>query len=266
MKPKHLIQFGTVFFVALLIFVLYFRNSVYEMRQGDLQFKPVPKLHEAVIEADKNKVEQLIKDGADIDELAAIFGRGGRETPLCVAAHAGNKDIIETLIAYGADVNKECPLRYAVRGNWKDIAVILMDNGADVNGSRRGNIPLPLIAVAERGNIEMLKLLIDRGIDIPPDPDAPNSWDSPIHIAARRGHKEMVELLLSHGVKVDTPKMDQKPLHSAAAWGRIEVAELLVTHGAQVNSKGENGVTALRNAAIGGYPEMVNGSSITAPR
>lgn len=57
-------------------------------------------LHQAVEAGDMEKVQTLIRRGADVDAR----GHWGR-TPLHVAARYGRIDIVRLLIAHGADIN-----------------------------------------------------------------------------------------------------------------------------------------------------------------
>jgi len=64
------------------------------------------------------------------------------ETPLHKAAGGGYENIVELLIASGADANAknaygETPLHEAAVGGHKSIAELLIANGADANAKRR---------------------------------------------------------------------------------------------------------------------------------
>ena len=80
-------------------------------------------------------VELLIAEGADVN----AEGIGGM-TPLFAAANTigGHKEIVELLIANGADVDAKdmvgrTPLHRAVGEDHKEIVELLIANGADVN-------------------------------------------------------------------------------------------------------------------------------------
>jgi len=77
----------------------------------------------------------------------------------------------------------------------------------------------------------------------------------PIHSVAQRGNKELVEILLSRGVDINTLSEcagQWSPLHHAAHHGRLEVAKYLIEKGADVNREaGSDGATPLMSAITG---------------
>jgi len=127
-------------------------------------------------------------------------------TPLHLAAVNGHKDVVEFLIAKGADMNARItvgmntgctPLHKAASAGQKDIVEILIANGADVN------------AVA-------------------------NDGETPLHEAATWGHKDVVELLVVKGADLKSRNnYGTTPLRKAAMFGQKEIAELLRGFGAK---------------------------------
>ena len=90
------------------------------------------------------------------------------------AVTKNNKDKVENLITKGADVNyvkeagpwmKVSVLITAVNNQNIDIAKLLLDNKADVNW-KDGFKTSAILYAANTGSIEMVKLLLEKGADI----------------------------------------------------------------------------------------------------
>jgi len=118
-------------------------------------------LHSALYMKDEAKARSLIEGGADVSRRTS---QG--TTPLSRAVGVGFKDIIELLIAKGADVNAKdnwnwTPLHSAVYGH-KDIVELLITEGANVN-ARDGGSRTPLFYAKDQGNNEIVELLRKHG-------------------------------------------------------------------------------------------------------
>jgi len=112
---------------------------------------PSVDIWEAASEGNIQAVKQHLAAGTDFELRCTACGL----TVLGHAAWGGHKEIVELLIAEGADVNAKrntgvTPLHHAAWNGHKEVAELLIANGADVNakiegGSHKGNTPLPLI-------------------------------------------------------------------------------------------------------------------------
>ena len=93
-------------------------------------------------------------------------------TPLHKAAYEGYREIVELLIAKGADVNAKggvtkgtIPLHKAASNGHKEVAEVLIAKGADVNAkSENGRTSLHNAALS--GHKEVVELLISKGADL----------------------------------------------------------------------------------------------------
>ena len=113
---------------------------------------PSVDIWEAASEGNIQAVKQHLAAGTDFELRCTACGL----TVLGHAAWGGHKEIVELVIAEGADVNAKrntgvTPLHHAARNGHKEVAELLIANGADVNakiegGSHKGNTPLPLIS------------------------------------------------------------------------------------------------------------------------
>ena len=89
-----------------------------------------PLLTTAAKNGNKEIVELLIANGADVNEK-----NGSGETALMYAASAGHKEIVELLLSKNADINAKTELgatamRLANGSNHKDVADLLQQRGA----------------------------------------------------------------------------------------------------------------------------------------
>jgi len=118
-------------------------------------------LHFALYMKDETKARSLIEGGDDVSRRTP-YGT----TPLDRAVVAGFKDIVELLIAKGADVNAKdnwdwTPLHSAVYGD-KEIVELLIAKRANVN-ARNGGSRTPLWYAQEEGHTEIVELLRKHG-------------------------------------------------------------------------------------------------------
>lgn len=119
-------------------------------------------------------------------------------TPLGMATHFGNENIVHFLLKNGADPNlasengyRVYPLYVAIDSNFEGIAKILIEAGAEVNIIQASQMT-PLHAAAKNGNIEMLILLLEKGalVDIKNDQGKTAS-----DLAFEKGHGEIAQIL-----------------------------------------------------------------------
>ncbi|UCC74906.1 MAG: ankyrin repeat domain-containing protein [Gemmatimonadota bacterium] len=113
---------------------------------------------------------------------------------------------MEYLLSYGADVNatnleQETPLYWAVLRNDDDLVALLLQHGADTEiPESYGRTPLLLVA-RETGEADMARRLLDGGADV----NAEDRFgDTPLGLAAWRGFGDLVDLLLDRGAEVPT--------------------------------------------------------------
>jgi uncharacterized protein len=107
----------------------------------------------------------------DDPSQAAAFSEDGF-TPLHLAVFAQRGEATRVLIEHGADVNARStgaiarvpPLGTAAFVASVPLATLLLDSGADVNGRGEGDFTA-LHTAAQRGDEELVRLLLDRGAD-----------------------------------------------------------------------------------------------------
>ena len=142
----------------------------------------------------------------DLEALAAelpedtTVDRATLIRPLYFAAQRGHEDVVAYLLARGASADAATQfgsaLQIAARGNHVPTMLALLGAGADPNLSAGEIGNTPLHDAAERGAIDAMKLLIERGADV----NARNKSDNPpIHNAATKGHLDAVAMLRANG-------------------------------------------------------------------
>ncbi len=92
-----------------------------------------------------------------------------------------------------------------------------------------------------------------------------------VHIAAEKGQIEVIKLLYAHGADIHARAHDgATPLHAAAFNGQVEVIKLLHALGADIHALNENGATPVLLAAYEGHLEAIEtlharGADINTP-
>ena len=162
----------------------------------------------------------LLNAGADQNaEFDAELGVDD-STPIAVAARAGNRVLVETLIAKGANANDErgdqSPLAAAVSSGEIGTVRVLLGARADPEGRATGF--RPLLDAADGGHLEIVSALLDAGAD----PNVAEDDMTALHHAVESNSEDMariVDLLLRHGASQREPygAMHDPPLHLALA-------------------------------------------------
>jgi uncharacterized protein len=112
-----------------------------------------------------------------------------------------------------------------------------------------------LRAAVDRGEVDVVKHLLDRGVD-------KNNQDaygqSLIMTAVSNHHVEIVALLIAAGADVNAANQYHiTPLAVAAEQGHLDLVNMLVAAEAKVNARDTAGGTALSVAILRGYQEIV---------
>lgn len=97
--------------------------------------KGVPPLHVAIRAGAANSVAVLLEHAVDVDAIASDRG----STPVAEAVGVGNQEVLETLIARGADIRTpnatgQSPLMIAIGRKDEASALLLLDAGAEATG------------------------------------------------------------------------------------------------------------------------------------
>ncbi|KPA15410.1 Ankyrin-1, partial [Candidatus Magnetomorum sp. HK-1] len=147
----------------------------------------------------------------------------------------GHIGTVKLLIKYGIDVdyfdNIETPLIHAVKLGEIKIAKELLKAGANVNGQDKNN-RTALYAAIEKGNYNLVKLLIDHGIKI----TYFDKEKTPLIHAAMLGNERITKLLIDDGVKLNEVDDNCKTaLHAAISSNNSNIVGLLIQKGININ-------------------------------
>lgn len=184
---------------------------------------------------------KLAEKGAELD-VVDEFG----ESALHHAARAGNVRTCRWLLEQGLDINAKSykglsPVAMAAVENELDAVRFLLESGAKLPAEAEerdlilaGAIKKPLLHLAaERGNLEMCKLLVRHGARFLDEPD---DKEKLLHAAVRSGSVDMCRYAVNFNPNVNV--VDEKeltPLHHAVMAADYDLCVFLLSHGADVN-------------------------------
>lgn len=194
---------------------------------------------------DARKVRLLLAKGAEVN---AKSEQG--HTALSIAvARAGAREVVRILLDHGANVRVMNLLGAAVQKEDLPLIKLLLEKGADINDRRIiGADPvLPPKRQAELAQAAAQK-------NPPPQPlrmgPAGAAGATPIMYAAMNGNMEIIALLLERGVDIHARAAGNRTvLMMAAMMGQLQAVRLLLEKGAELNVKDDWGYTPLLYAA-----------------
>ena len=217
-----------------------------------------------------------------------------KRTPLIMAARAGSKRCVETLLKNKADPfmtdaegnNALTQAAYFGHAEVVEVLAKLKADGADgssaaevgetpvcptINRKENAEEQTALVLAARRGHLQTVQALLRRGADVHlPDKNGLTAlmW------ACNRGHDAIIPLLIASGERNERDGMPQRlatddqrlatdkegmtALMHAAHNGHVQAAEILVVEGWDLLDRNNHGMTALMLAARSGVKEMVH--------
>ncbi|CAB1455779.1 unnamed protein product [Pleuronectes platessa] len=242
-------------------------------------------------------VLNLLQHGAEVNK-ADNEGR----TALIAAAYMGHREIVEHLLDHGAEVNHEdvdgrtalsvAALCVPASKGHASVVSLLIERGAEVDHCDKDCMTPLLVAGYERtpvdsidsegrtvlsiasaqGNVEVVRTLLDRGLDENHRDDA--GW-TPLHMASFEGHRQVCDALIEQGARCIESCIDQKgydgrnSLRVAALEGHRDIVELLLSHGSDIDYKDADGrptlyILALENQLAMTEYFLENGANVEA--
>jgi hypothetical protein len=149
--------------------------------------------YEGQVETVRKAIEQ---GGADVNGADPVQSL----TALHMAAYNGHSEVVTLLLSHDATVDcrdheGKTPLIHACTGPFAKTVEILLDAGADINAQESTEGFTPLMMGAGLGQIEVVKLLLERKADKTILDNDETKRDSALDHARNAGHTEIVKLL-----------------------------------------------------------------------
>jgi ankyrin repeat protein len=158
------------------------------------------------------------------------------------AVTQGQTDQVESLLnSNPALVNSEheqaTPLHIAAIENQREVVDLLLARGANLNARDHEFNMTPIGWANEKGHTEMVKYLYARGAEID------------LYAATAFGLIDRVkECLTTDPAKINEANHYGTPIHEASLWGHVEIIRLLLEKGADDTLKNTHGETPLQIA------------------
>ena len=127
----------------------------------------------AIVLAAQNKADNVLKLLANHRKTQIDEAGSSGETALMVAIYLGNKDQTTLLLGKGAQVNRVgwTPLHYAASNGNVELVKLLLDKAAYID-AQSPNKTTPLMMAARARKTDIVRLLLDEGADPTPVNDA----------------------------------------------------------------------------------------------
>jgi len=142
-----------------------------------------------------------------------------------------------------------------------DITIVkklLKKRGDDINvNAVDGDGDTLLYVASEKGNVDLVKVLIDAGSDV--DQGRPTDGVSPLWMASQNGNVDTVKVLIKAGGNVNQARTTDgiSPLFIVSEKGNVALVKVLLKAGGSVNQHNHNNQTPLNTASFNGHPEIV---------
>jgi hypothetical protein len=162
-------------------------------------------LHSLVWNEHDDIAREYVRINSDVEDFTVEDGLETLATTLLCASEHGYMEVVDALIATGADVNKtdNCgytPVSRASSHNGRlEVVQALIAAGADVNKADKWGVT-PIYWASDSSRLEVVQALIAAGADVN---KGNMDGNTPIYWASSRGDHEIVQALLAAGATYD---------------------------------------------------------------
>ncbi|XP_061185021.1 ankyrin-2-like [Saccostrea echinata] len=181
-------------------------------------------------------------------------------TVLHSACRGGSVEIVAFLIKKGLELNAlsndgKSILHIACLSGKFEICEYLVENHSNLLDVRDRFSNSVLHDAARGGNIQIVKLLIEKGMDIN---TLQKDGETILHQSCRSGKMEMCRYLVNHSSDLLEIRDNNgwTVLHSACRGGRIEIVSFLIQKGLDLNTLSNDGKSILHITCLNGMIEI----------
>ena len=181
---------------------------------------------------------------------------------LCAACRKGHVEIVSMLLGAGAEKDQVCakgtPLTWAAAGNsgrQLEIVEMLLEARADLH-KMNGALHTPLVSAVAFRDAKLVHFLLAARADT--STLCSESQQTPLCMAAQKGCVEIVRLLLEAGADIEGISEQRTPLTSAVAARKADIVQKLIDYGANVDKVDDELYTPLTRALWGDDTHLVH--------
>lgn len=177
--------------------------------------------------------------------IGCSLSNAGSYDDFIAALHFDRPEVVEKLLARGFDPNTpnekgSAALLVAIQSESPKSALVLAKHPKTLVNTINNQGETPLMLAAISNQLELAKVLIERGADV----NKPG-W-TPLHYASTRGHRQMMRLLLDNDAYIDAETDNgTTPLMMAAYYASPLAVKLLLEEGTDPTLVNSANVSAL---------------------
>ncbi|OAA76622.1 ankyrin [Akanthomyces lecanii RCEF 1005] len=185
----------------------------------------------------------ILRMAEKIDTLMMLLDRGAnrsaiseaKSTALHVASYRGRLEVARKLLEDCSDINTRkqqtmSPLFQAAADGNVNVVKLLLERGGDPFVVNNKGLTLTQIT-AGYGYLDVFQVLLDTGLDVDT-----HKGLTPLHHACVDGHADMVRMLLARGANNNAMYEGLGALHAAAFYCHLHIFEILLSNGLDLDT------------------------------